>query len=151
MLGFSTERSKQSSERFPAASSLGSRTRATPARSDGSKPQPPLCRVLTTLSPATEAGTKVRGSQEGSGNTPPGHPGRSDSARFPEPELHTPIPGETPGLSPCPEGPAVWLLGAALELALHGMQKTRIATAAPPAPFPHSPPRASPSRSPTGT
>lgn len=77
--------------------------------SDGSKPQPPLCRVFTTLSlsPATEAGTEVRGSQAGSGNTPPGHPGRSDLACFPEPELHTPSPGETPGLSLHPEGPAV--------------------------------------------
>lgn len=78
-------------------------------------------------------------------------PQGSNSAHFPEPELHTPSPGETPGLSPSPEGPAAWLLGAALGLALHRMQNTLTATAAPPAPFPYSPSRASPSRSPTGT
>lgn len=62
-----------------------------------------------------------------------------------------PVRERPPGLSPSPEGPAAWLLGAALGLALHRMQNTLTATAAPPAPFPYSPPGASPSRSPTGT
>lgn len=81
-----------------------------------------LCPFPPSPPPVIAERTKVRGSMAGSGNTPPGHRGRSDTARSSEPGLHAPSPGETPGLSLHPEGPAAWLRGAALGLGLRGMQ-----------------------------
>lgn len=102
------------------------------------------------LSPAIAAGYSSAGLSGGIWEHFPGQHRRRDTILFPEPRLHAPNPGQTPGLSPRPGEPAAWLHGAAPDWRCAGCKRaqrrllSRLLS-------PHSPPRVSPSQSPLGT
>lgn len=121
-VSFSEERGK----RFPATSSLNSGARAAPARSDSSEPQSPSRTESSPLVPQRlRRRQKCKTPRRDLGALPRDIAEGATRYAFPEPRLHAPNPGESPGLSPRPGEPAAWLRGSAPGWSCAGCKRAR--------------------------